>query len=311
MISDITVNKEVCTFNISDDSIALTNSIRRILMGKFNTTWVMKLEKITHGIEAVKYEEFERLFRFIYLNHVKLKKLKNLEKIKFSIDISSGDTDTDYSVINSDSIVFSVDIAKGNTIPERNDDAKIPSPIRQNLYICTLLRGEKLVLSGRLAKIPTKVIGYAGHDYTKLSKIRVTITMLEIYTIADVLQYVVLELIKKFIELKDMFKTGKLEQKKEKHGYIYRFRENYGHTELNLLCEYINTLDIPCKELMVSYHRIHNYLDHYDLKVYSLEQNKIMILHLDGLIKKIDNLYKQIKKQTTKRADLNRVIDDY
>lgn len=296
IISNLKINKEIFSFDFKDNYISLVNSFRRTIINGFDM-YYMNVTEVSSNLRDVKFEQVHHAFKYIYINHNKLKKYGNdLSKIKFSLDIDSTSSD---NIILSDKIIFS-GITK--------------SIIRDDLHICTLKKNSNIHISGSLMKGNMKPIANIGYNYDDMNdgsvKGTFTLSMLELYTCSTILKLGALLLQKQFADLKKYILNNK------PISIIYGIRydiDSFDHTELNLLCEHINkdknniiSALGPCVNIILGTFMLN--INSPDKKEDELID--ILCKYIDEIISKIHDLYKQIDKKT-KDKSFNVIIDNY
>jgi len=196
MIYNFKNNKEYYTFNFKDDNITIINSLRREITDGFDMYYMKITNLKNENIHDVKYEEYEKILEFVYINHNILKKYKdNIAKIKFSLSVENFD-----GIIYTDSFKFTI------------DNKKIDPLIRQGLYFMKIEKTQKIAIDGVLSKNKKKPVSTFYYDYDDKNVADVTVSLLELYSFYDLFQIGIISLIDKLkkFQLTSMIKLVKL-----------------------------------------------------------------------------------------------------
>jgi len=271
-------------FHITYEDIhpCLINSIRRV----FNDgipIYKLNIEKCTEAINNLpKKEQFNTEMAKIELNHENIKEIRDkIDDIEFKIDI----TTQDRKEVTANDIIFGYK-SNGKAI----DNIKFIDNA-SDIYICTIVKGDILNISGNLIKVKDSLV-YSNVTYNYTIKQQqphnsnVELEKNDIYSGSIAFQIkniynskntimLTLNILKNYF---DEFRLPSVIIEKESELQSNQYEDinfykyvitNYNHTVLNTLVDFILK---TTPNIIIGYEQVHYKSNEYILKAYMIEE---------------------------------------
>lgn len=275
MIASVSINKENLSIIFSNLDMSLLNSIRRTLISGINVK-VLNITEFKNTSKFLYVQKIKEMFKLIRVNQELAK-----DNTTFTLNVTC---DKDYVQVYSDRIKFSTKEA----------------PIRRDLYLFTLKRGDTLSLSGGIIEENRSLVGNFGIKDGLKCKMNIIEYMSPFRTIMKG----IVTLIQKFVNFKE--NPGKAVKVSE--GIDYDVNK-FGDTILNAITVEINK-NLSDDVVLCSYRRNHYLLPDFLLRIYCPDAEKKRIVACDNIINKLLKLADSVKSKMMIKP-YTKVIDNY
>jgi DNA-directed RNA polymerase subunit L len=305
-LGSVDLNNEILSFNINiKGNLGFTNSIRREILSGLRLLRLNLVRQVKNDIIKKKYEDFERFFNFLYVDHNILNDNKDFSNVKFILKLKF----TKGHIVKTDMIKFF------------NGKKLIESPVRQDLVIFKAENNGEIELYGNIIRDNVKPVSvikrFFDGDNETAEKFFFEISMLEILSPYELMKRTIQNLIDKLNRFKNNIEEKIFPIKYSDLSVDYTTpKSKYGYTIMVMLCDEIlnNTLS-GYENYMACYREEHPHNDKFYLRVMgeSLTNDladEIIIKYVDVLIKKFVHLGKGIEKKM-RGSKFMKVIKDY
>ena len=286
MITNFNINKENLSFRFEDRDTSVLDSIRRSLIRGLKLK-ILNVTKVTTNSDNIGHERVTRMFSLMYVNQLKCKNPNITFKFKYICH-------DDYIQIYSNNIKF---YSKGKPIP---------TIIRKDIYLFTMIKGEEIDIIGNISLKKRSLIGNFGKKILSKTKWACTLNVIELWSPYRTFIAGVIITLDGIEEFKKIYKN---KRKKTPLGDIYYFKD-IDKGILNCICVEVN------QELYETVTNCGVFDNHVmvtkeTLRMHSDTPDKTLEQACDNIIEKLESILKQVNKQIKNKKEFNKVIDDY